>query len=306
MFQLFPLLTFGKKLGIFLFFLIGLISCFKNESDITGSGNPNKKEFPDRVISLGPAITKEIFLLKAERKLVANTVYCNLPEEARSIEKIGDLINFNLERIVNLKPDLVIFTPLANKRKIAELSKLKIPLLEIPLARNFTEITENFVRLGEALGRKKQAMDIVEKSKERLRKLEKSVQGLPAPRVFFQIGTKPLATVSKRIYLHDCIIKSGGINIASLAQTVNYSYEAVVSQNPDVIIISSMGFKGDLEKKIWSKYITVNAVKNSRIHIVNADLYALPLPDNFVQAVGNLITYVHPEISKSPANGVKK
>jgi iron complex transport system substrate-binding protein len=86
-------------------------------------------------------------------------------------------------------------------------------------------------------------------------------------------------------FVNDMIKLGGGINIAADAKIGFYSRERVIEQNPDVIIIMTMGIVGEEEKRIWQKYKTINAVKNNRIHIMDSYKIGSPTPLTFAETV---------------------
>ena len=106
----------------------------------------NKEKSLSRIISLAPAITEELYLLGADNMLIANTYYCKRPEQAKNKMKIGNLKNFDLEKIVKLAPDLILCTTLANENKIKKLKQLDINVIQLPPSRSFEEICANFLK----------------------------------------------------------------------------------------------------------------------------------------------------------------
>ena len=75
------------------------------------------KKIPRRIITLAPNLTEMIYDLGLENKLVGNTLYCDYPEAAKKIEKVGNLLTVNFEKIVTLKPDLVLITVEGNTKE---------------------------------------------------------------------------------------------------------------------------------------------------------------------------------------------
>ena len=89
----------------------------------------NIPEHPQRLVSLAPSITETLYALGLGDLLVGDTDYCDYPPEAKRKPRVGNLLNPSLERIVSLKPDLVLGSPTANRREvIGQLEKLRIPL----------------------------------------------------------------------------------------------------------------------------------------------------------------------------------
>ena len=87
---------------------------------------------------------------------------------------------------------------------------------------------------------------------------------------------------------------SGGINIAAEARSGLYSREKVVAQNPDVIIVVSMGVAANQEKKVWQKFRNLSAVNNDRIYILDPDKVCSPTPPGFVETLKEIFLLLHP------------
>lgn len=254
--------------------------------------------YPKRIISVGPAITEELYLLGIGDRLVGCTVYCQSPPGAKDKEKIGTVINVDVERIAVLKPDLVIATSLTDTKAVKKLEKLKIRVITFPTARNFSQICDRFLELGKTVGREKEAGDIASRAEARVNLINERVKGLPKPKVFVQTGARPLYTANRASFVHDYIVRAGGINIAAGSRGGFdygiYSREDVVKQNADVILIVDMGIVGEREKEIWQKYKSLNAVKNNSIYIIDSHRSCSPTPVSFAEMLEEIADLLHP------------
>ena len=263
---------------------------------------------PQRIISLGPAITEELYLLGVENRLVANTIYCQSPPEAKKKEKVGTVIKVNVEKIVSLKPDLVLATSLTNSKQVEKLQRLGIRVVRFSQTQNFSQICQNFLQLGQLVGKQEKARDIAKRATEQIELVKTVIEGLPKPNVFMQVGANPLFTVIENSFINELIELGGGINVARGAKSGLYSREQVIRQNPDILLIVTMGVVGEQEKEIWQKFKTMNAVKNNTIHIVDSDKVCSPTPFSFIEALKELAAIFHPEAGNklSPEAPVKK
>ncbi|MFC2061275.1 ABC transporter substrate-binding protein [Elusimicrobiota bacterium] len=246
-------------------------------------------KLPERIISLGPTLTENIFLLGAGDKLIANTSYCNRPAEADSKEKIGTLIKANLEKIVELKPDLVLATSLTNMEQIQIMRNMGLEVVVFRQPENFQVLCSQFIRLGDILGMKKKAEKIINSIETKIEDLKKSIAHLSGPSVFIQIGAHPLFTANKDSFVNDFIEFAGGINIASEAKTGMYSREKVLQADPEIIIIVTMGITGEEEKKTWQEFTAMNAVKNDKIYIIDSYEICSPSPVGFLNTLEKMI-----------------
>ena len=126
--------------------------------------------------------------------------------------------------------------------------------------------------------------------------IKKNVENMKKPRVFVQVGVTPLVTVKKDSFVNDFIEFAGGINITKDLKNAVYSREKVLEDNPDVIIIVTMGLNGEEEKKAWQRFRALNAVKNGRIYIIDSDAITSPTPFIFADTLGKIATMLHPAL----------
>jgi len=246
----------------------------------------------NRIVSLGPTVTTELNILGVGNKIVGNTIYS---KDSKNIAKIGNITEANVEKIVSLKPDIVFATDLSNPTQLALLKKLGIKIFTMHNPHTYQAMCEEFVKIGELVGRKSRAESIVEKSNREVNVLRAESSKYPKQKVFFEIGANPLFTITKDSYINDFIKFAGGINVASDASAGIYSRENVVANAPDVIIIMSMGIVGKQEKMIWAKFDTIPAVKNNRIFIMSADKLASSNPLSFPGTLKEIMTKLHPD-----------
>ncbi len=250
--------------------------------------------YPQRIISLGPSLTEELYLLGVEDRVIGCTIYA--PECAKNKEKVGTVIDINLEKIIKLKPDLVLATSLVNPKQIEKLRKLKIKVVVFHQARSFQELCDQFWELSKLVGKQDKASQILKEVREKVKSIRDKTKGLKKTKVFIQIGAKPLFTAGKNSFVNDFIEFAGGINIAKDTEFGIYSREKVLKKNPDVIIIVTMGIRGIKEKEIWQRYKNINAVKNKRIYIIDSYKICSPTPTSFVETLKELVKILHPEI----------
>jgi iron complex transport system substrate-binding protein len=252
---------------------------------------------PQRIISLGPVITQELYLLGSEDKIVGVTTYCQKPEAAKLKERVGNVQEINLEKVIALKPDIVLATVLTDPRAKDKLRQLGINVVDIPNARDFNEICDVFLKIGQIVGKEEQARRIIAQAKADVDALKVKVKDAARVKVFVQVGVNPLVTIGRGSFVNDLIESAGGVNIVEGAGYLQYSKEKIVMNGPDVMLISSMGFDGDREKKNWEKLGILKAAREKKIFIVDEYLLCSPTPLSFVEALKSVMHYVHPEVA---------
>lgn len=234
-----------------------------------------------RIISLVPSITHELYLLGQDQFLVGCTTFCRIPEDARTRTKIGTVLSLNLERILSLKPDLVLAGDYMNQKYREKFKKLKLNTVFFQTPESYEEIRKGFIELGELVGKGALAKKYVAWTDSRLDNLVSDPDSGSAVTLCFLLGTHPLFWVAKGSYLNDCIASAGAVNPLREYPGGRISREEVIRLNPDVIIIADMGGDTEEEKAIWQSFQTVTAARQNRIHVVDPDLFCLPSIENF-------------------------
>jgi len=259
---------------------------------LQGSGFA-KENYPQRIISLCPAIVEELYILGVENKLVGCTVYCQRPAQARNKQNVGTAIEVNVEKVISLKPDLVFAVSLTSPKIKEKLKNLGIKVIAFSTPKDFNGICKHFLELGKLVGKVKEAEEIVKSAQNKADSIKQKVKNLYHPKVLVQVGARPLVVATGSYFVNDYIEFAGGINIAKEAKEGIYSREQVLRANPDVIIIVTMGIVGEEEKEIWKKYKTLNATKNDRIFIVDSYKFCNPTPVSFVETLQEMVKILH-------------
>ncbi|MFH1753461.1 MAG: helical backbone metal receptor, partial [Candidatus Omnitrophota bacterium] len=108
---------------------------------------------PERIVSLAPSLTEEIYTFGAQESLVGRTTYCRIPDTKRVIEIVGTVVEVNLEKIVSLKPDLVVATSLTELRAVEKMKLLGMNVVVFPMAKDFSELCAQMLVLGKLVGK---------------------------------------------------------------------------------------------------------------------------------------------------------
>ena len=252
---------------------------------------------PQRVISLSPIITETIYLVGAQDHLIANTTYCNVPEPAKYKEKIGSVIQMNVEKIIRLNPDLVIASALSREKQLKILEKMSIKVIRAQNPKTFDQMCEMTLNLGMILGRTRQAQTVVNQARHAANTILAQTADLQKPSVFLQIGIKPLHSANKDMFINEYIRYAGGENIAAHEGSGVYSREKVVAMDPDVILVATMGTSkkaANLEKNKWMAHTAMKAVQQARIHVLDPEMICSPTPVTFVKGLQKILPLFHP------------
>jgi len=246
----------------------------------------------NRIISLAPSITNMIYLLKAQDKLVGCTNYClEGVKDGKNI--VANAIDVNIEKVFLLKPDMVFTAGLTKPSTIEALKKLNIKVLSFPSAKTYAEICEQFITIASYTGREQLAKKIVEYQKRRLDSIKKSIPKGKKPKIFIELGAKPLFTAVPNTFMDDFITQAGGINIATDISTGIITRENVILKDPDAIVIVTMGIVGKEEKEVWKRYKQLSAARKGKIFTVDPYKSCGPNPVTFVDVVEELVTKLY-------------
>ena len=254
---------------------------------------------PIRVVSLAPSITEIIFALGQENRLAGVTRFSDYHEAAKKLPKVGSYVHLDLEKIVSLKPDLCIGIKDGNPRVVVNrLESLGIPVYAVN-PRNLKTVMKTLTEIGIFLNAGEKANSVVQDMKSRIQRVKtKTANVTYRPRVFFQIGIAPIVSVGTDTFAHELIELAGGKNLSKgLIPYPRFSKEQVLSLSPEVFIITSMSRNTIFEqvKKEWSKWPSLPAVRDKRIHLEDSNLFDRPTL-RLVDGLENLARRIHPEL----------
>lgn len=255
-----------------------------------------------RVVSLAPSVTENIFAVGAGDRLVGVTTFCNYPEEAKAIAKVGDTMTPNMETIVALKPD-VVFVSTASQieafTKTLEQNGIATYVLD---PTSLAELFHSLEGLATLFGTDEKAKFFLEGLQTRSSSV--SVSSIHRPdeteseyerrvkSVFLQISKEPLFTIGKGAFLNELIERAGGKSVSRDIGTAfpKLSKETAIALQPEAIILSDSPDNQEPNEVFKNS----PAVKNGRVYKINADILSRPGP-RLVDALEQIAKCLHPE-----------
>ncbi len=225
---------------------------------------------PLRIVSLTPGATEMLFAAGAGGQILATVQYSSEPAAARSVPRIGDVAAIDLERLVALRPDVVIAWPAGgNPAQRAKIGTLGIPLYEQQVAR-LADLPGSLRRLGVLAGTEQVAEPAAAALAARLGSLRQTYSGAsPAghPSVLLQVWNRPIYTIGGRHLMSDALEICGAHNVFSdlpepgpLVDT-----EAIIARNPDIIVAAAPPGEGAAWVADWQRFAGLAAVRNHRV-----------------------------------------
>jgi len=233
-----------------------------------------------RIVSLAPHVTEQLYAIGAGEKIVGAVDYSDYPEAAKALPRVGGYSRLDLERIVALRPDLVVGWESGNSaQQLERLEGLGITLYRSE-PRHLEEIASGMERLGLLTGNETTAKEEARKFRRRVAALRNSAQGRSPKSLFYQIWNRPLMTVNGDHLINEVITLCGGRNIfAGLpVLTPKVSEEAVIAADPEVIIASGMGTERPEWLEDWRKWPQLRAVKSNALYSIDPNIIQRATP----------------------------
>ncbi|WP_203363911.1 ABC transporter substrate-binding protein [Bacillus sp. REN10] len=261
---------------------------------------------PERIVSLIPSNTEIAFELDLDKEVVGVTDNDNYPEEVAKIEKVGGM-EFNVEKIISLDPDLVLAHASGahnSKDGLKQLEDAGIEVLVVNDAQNFDEVYESIEMIGQATGKAKEADEIVADMKEDVAEIEKQAEVITEDQmknVFVEVSPAPeMYTPGNNTFMNEMLEMIHAKNAsADLDGWQPITEEAVIEKNPDVIV-TTYGYYTEkpveqvLSRKGWEN---VSAIKNKEVHDVHSDLVSRTGP-RLTEGLEQLAEAVYPDVFK--------
>lgn len=230
-----------------------------------------------RIVSLAPNITDALFAAGAGAYVVGTSRFSEHPDAARRIPVVSDATTIDLERIVALKPDVIVAwksgTPTA---QLDRLTRLGIPVFYAETTR-LTDIAPAMRRFGILTGTADVAATNAAAFDASLARLRATYAGKKRLKVFYQVWDRPLMTVGHAQIIDDVLDLCGGDNLfADLNQPApTVTREAVLARAPDVIVAAG-GEDGSLDA--WKHSTFLPAVRHGNVFVIDAPTLSLPSP----------------------------
>jgi iron complex transport system substrate-binding protein len=238
----------------------------------------------ERIISLSPAITEIIYALEAQDTLIGVSSFCDYPREARNKENVGGFINPNLEKIIALRPDLVILSPNSGTKQIHHRLEAIGITTRVVSFYTIEELRAAYRVIGEYTERPKNAQRLIRQLEQAINE-NRDAALAERPRVLFVRSHSPLFVAGQGTYEDDLIRIVGGLNCIQKSATryPQYAVEAIMDIDPEIVIDATFYDTPSAQQKkqirtFWSQMRSVTAVKNKRVYIIETDIHSVPGP----------------------------
>lgn len=253
---------------------------------------------PKKIVSVAPNITELIYALGKGDELVGRTDYCDYPEAAKKVQSIGSLTDPNVEKIIELKPDVVIASTHFKEDVAKKLQGLGIKVVVLYDSTNLNGAYNSISTLGKIVNAQSKADDLVSSMKKKIADINEKVKNKKAPKVYYVVGFGKDGdfTATGDTFISQMIEMAGGDNIAKDASGWKYSLEKIIENDPEYIVISkNYGMKKQFEET--PGYKDLSAVKNNKVIEIDDNLLNRQGP-RIAEGVEALAKIFHPDLFK--------
>lgn len=264
------------------------------------------KEKPKKIISLIPSNTEIVYALDHGDAIVGVTDFDNYPEEAMSKEKIGGM-EFNVEKMISLKPDLVFAHESTADSAAAGLQQLRdagIAVVVVNDAQKFDGVYTSIEMIGKAIGEQEKAAELVDDMKNRFSELKKqaeSIQENEQKTVFVEVSPAPeIYAAGKNTFIDEMLALIGAKNaIGDMDGWPKVEQEAIVERNPDVVVTTYGYYSEKPVEQVLGRpgWKNVKAVKDQKVFDVHSDLVTRSGP-RLAEGAEELAKAIYPDVFK--------
>lgn len=272
----------------FIIALFGLCSCEQNDS--TGSNtNTNKvnaihvtdfsgqkislSKPASRIVALAPHIVENVYSAGAGENLVGAVAYSNYPDQAQSLPLVGGYASTNLEKIVELNPDLIIAWQSGNKTKNIDQMKQLGFTVYVDQPHSLEDVAKSLRDIGTLSGHSQAAEAAAVQYLKQLQDIRQQNKHKSSVSVFYQVWNDPLQTINGQHIISNAMSLCGGQNVyadeATIAPVINI--ESILQRDPLAIIASGMSDARPEWLDDWKKWPSLTAVQKGNLFFVDPD-----------------------------------
>lgn len=250
----------------------------------------------ERFISLAPNLTEIVYAVGAGDRLVGNTTFCDYPEQARQVQKVGDTLQPSIERILALRPQLVLVSTASQLEVFTKhLEEHRIPVY-VTDPQDLEGVFRSIEDLGRLLNQETRAEETVRQLRKRATLVSDVLKSTSPIKVFYQLSAEPLYTAGRDSFVTDLIRRAGGASVTSDVPEAwpRYSQEAAVAARPEAIILPTDGSMGSANAEVAAGLRRSPAALSGKVYRINGDYLSRPGP-RAVDGLEALAHALHPE-----------
>jgi iron complex transport system substrate-binding protein len=259
------------------------------------------KSQPHNLVSLSPSNTEIVYALGLGNQLVGDTKYCNYPEAAKNVTKVGGFSDVDIEKVLAVQPDVILASNIHEEKVLPSLDKLGMTVIIVhPVT--LDAIYQDISLIGRITGKSREAGELLDGLKKRVDVIKNKTSQFNGikPRVMYVTWHDPLYSAGDNTITGELIKIAGGDNIAKdITGYSTVTLESVVQRNPQIIVVmSSMGSQTSTDYiKSEPRLQSTEALKNNHVFTVDSDLFGRTTP-RIVDALEQLANIIQPGWNK--------
>ncbi|HNX16757.1 MAG TPA: cobalamin-binding protein [Methanoregula sp.] len=262
---------------------------------------------PERIVSLAPTNTEILFALGLGDQVVGDTDYCDYPAEAAEKSKVGGYSTVSVEKVILLKPDLVVASEGNGAELIHHLKELNMTVI-VTKPKNVDGILNDITFIGNAAGADENATALVASLAARINNTEKNASALAThPKVAHIIWNEPIYGSGNGTFQDELITMAGGRNaFADKNGYATIGIEDFIAADPDILIVNSGSGMGGSENSIAqyfkneTRFSNVAAIKNHQVYVIDSSTVDRAGP-RIVDALEIIAGDIHAAAALAPA-----
>lgn len=288
--------------------MVTMVGCNNNNNnEEAATFEETVQEQSLRIISLSPSQTENLYALGLGDEIIGVSDYCDFPVEALTKEKMGSSWTINLERILEVEPDIVFIYAGGQPEAVEQMNAMGIQVVDFT-PNSIEGVFDSLIKTGELTNRVEEAQGVVEALKAEKELIVSKVEGLEKVPVFYQVWDEPLQTAGPGSFIHELMELAGGENIAGDTDTEYpmYSVEALVEKNPEIYFmpphVSNFEEMTDEMAETYREgvrnrpgYDQIKAIKDNRIELMEPNIASRP-GVRIIQGLRLFAEAIHPEV----------
>ena len=257
---------------VHILWLVILLNVFNPNFALARDNNAEAKQ-KKRIIALAPHLVESLYAIGAGDQIIATTAHADYPAAAKNIMVVGNYARLQIEKIIQLKPDVVIAWTTGNPTvDLARLEKYQIKVI-YSNPETLEDVAAELRLLGEITGRTEPASKLAEQYLTSLADIKQRYASQENIKVFYELWSRPIRTVAQKAWPQQQITLCGGVNPFADAKDdyPSVGLEQVLITLPQVVIQPSKSTSGDPDNLNWQQWPHVPAAKNGFVFHPNAD-----------------------------------
>ena len=253
----------------------------------------------DRIVSLAPNLTEIVYAVGAGDRLVGDTTYCDYPAAAKNVARIGDTLHPSVERIIALKPQIVLVSTASQLEAFTKQLDAQQIAVYVTNPHSLEEVFRSIETVADLFDKHEVAARLLSELRLRAANVDYATKSTKPVTVFYQVSGEPLYTIGRDSYLTDLVRRAGGISVTGDVPGAfpKFSDEAALAAHPDAIILPTGGSMGTSNSVIAAPLRNSPAAQNKRVYKINDDHLSRPGP-RLIDGLEEMARALHPEAFK--------